>query len=227
MDIKIILVEDHELTRKGIIYALKPYNNIQILGEFEDGKQAVEFIKSAEPDNTPNVVLMDIAMPVLNGIDATKRIKNLNLDIKVIMLTSIDERESVLKAFSSGANAYAMKNISIEKLVSIIKMVLNGEVWIAQNIADYILDVLLKLNNDKQNNNKNISIDEPANNFNLTNREKEILGLIAKGMSNKDIANKLIISLYTVKNHVKSIIQKLAVEDRTQAAILALTEKII
>lgn len=223
MSTKIILVEDHELTRKGIMYALKPYSDIKVIGEFEDGKQAVEFVKSATNENMPNVVLMDIAMPILNGIDAAKRIKNLNPDIKIIMLTSIDEKESVLRAFNSGANAYAMKNISIEKIVNIINMVLNGEVLIAPNIADYILDILSKTNTGSINE----GIIETSNNFNLTNREKEILGLIAKGMSNKDIANKLIISLYTVKNHVKNIIQKLAVEDRTQAAILALTEKII
>ncbi len=223
MSTKIILVEDHELTRKGIMYALKPYSDIKVIGEFEDGKQAVEFVKSATNENMPNVVLMDIAMPILNGIDAAKRIKNLNPDIKIIMLTSIDEKESVLRAFNSGANAYAMKNISIEKIVNIINMVLNGEVWIAPNIADYILDILSKTNTGSIDE----EIIETSNNFNLTNREKEILGLIAKGMSNKDIANKLIISLYTVKNHVKNIIQKLAVEDRTQAAILALTEKII
>ncbi len=219
---KIILVEDHELTRKGIVYALKPYKDIQILGEFEDGKEAFEYIKGTR--EIPDVILMDIAMPVLNGIEASKRIKNLHPDIKIIMLTSIDEKDSVLSAFSSGANAYVMKNITIDKLISIINMVLNGEVWLAPNIADYILDVLSSLNNSKENRETDA---KNGDNFNLTNREKEILGLIAKGMSNKDIANKLVISLYTVKNHVKNIIQKLAVEDRTQAAILALTEKIV
>lgn len=221
---RIILVEDHELTRKGIIYALKPYNDIKVSGEFEDGKEAVDFIKSTPENDVPDVILMDIAMPVLNGIDAAKRIKNLYPDIKIIMLTSIDEKESVLNAFSAGANAYVMKNITIDKLVSIINMVLNGEIWIAPNIADYILDVLSKLNTNTGNEDAE---QKSGSEFNLTNREKEILALIAKGMSNKDIANKLIISLYTVKNHVKSIIQKLAVEDRTQAAILALTEKIV
>lgn len=221
---KIILVEDHELTRKGIIYALKPYDDIKVMGEFEDGKEAVDFIKSAPENNIPDVVLMDIAMPILNGIDAAKRIKNLHPDIKIIMLTSIDEKESVLNAFSSGASAYVMKNITIDKLVLVINMVLNGEIWIAPNIADYILEVLSKLHKSEDNKEQDIKTGEE---FNLTNREKEILSLIAKGMSNKDIANKLIISLYTVKNHVKSIIQKLAVEDRTQAAILALTEKIV
>lgn len=219
MDIKIILVEDHELTRKGISYGLKPFKNIKISGEFENGKQAVDFIRTCPIQDVPDVVLMDIAMPVLNGIDASKRIMAINSDIKIIMLTSIDEKETVLNAFASGAKAYAMKNINIDKLEGIIKMVMNNEVWIAPEIAHYILDVFSGM--------EQIESVKPVNDFKLTNREKEILSLISKGMSNKDIANKLIISLYTVKNHVKSIIQKLAVEDRTQAVILALTEKIV
>lgn len=219
MDIKIILVEDHELTRKGISYGLKPFKNIKISGEFENGKQAVDFIRTCPIQDVPDVVLMDIAMPVLNGIDASKRIMAINSDIKIIVLTSIDEKETVLNAFASGAKAYAMKNINIDKLEGIIKMVMNNEVWIAPEIAHYILDVFSGM--------EQIESVKPVNDFKLTNREKEILSLISKGMSNKDIANKLIISLYTVKNHVKSIIQKLAVEDRTQAAILALTEKIV
>lgn len=216
---KIILVEDHELTRKGILYGLKPCKDITIVGEFENGKQAVDFIRTCSIQDMPDVVLMDIAMPVLNGIDASKRIMTINPDIKIIMLTSVDEKETVLNAFASGAKAYAMKNININKLESIIKMVMNNEVWIAPEIAHYILDVFSGMEQTE-------SV-KPVNDFKLTNREKEILSLISKGMSNKDIANKLVISLYTVKNHVKSIIQKLAVEDRTQAAILALTEKIV
>ncbi len=217
MSIKVILVEDHELTRKGISYGLKSYDEIEVIGEFEDGGQAVEFINTSP--RQPDVVLLDIIMPVLNGIDTARKIREINPGIKIIMLTSVNEKETVLRAFSSGANAYTMKNISFDKLISVIKMVLNGEVWIAPNIADYILDVLAS---------KQESVpSKTAEDFKLTNREKEILSLIAKGMNNKDIANKLVISLYTVKNHVKSIIQKLAVEDRTQAAILALTEKII
>ncbi|MCX4275140.1 MAG: response regulator transcription factor [Candidatus Gastranaerophilales bacterium] len=220
MSIKVILVEDHELTRKGILYGLKPYTDIKVTGEFENGKLAMDFMKTCTPENTPDAILMDIAMPILNGIEAAKRIRTINPDVKIIMLTSIDERETVLQAFNCGANAYAMKNISTEKLVDVIKMVMNGEVWIAPSIANYILEALSGF----------APIDDTSktsNNFNLTNREKEILTLISKGMNNKDIANKLVISLYTVKNHVKSIIQKLAVEDRTQAAILALKENIV
>ncbi len=218
MTIKILIAEDHELTRKGISYGLKSYNEIDVIGGFEDGKQTLDFIEKSPIQ--PDVVLLDIIMPVLNGIDTAKKIREMNPGIKIIMLTSVNEKETVLRAFNAGANAYAMKNISFEKLVSVIKMVLNGEVWIAPNIADYILDVLSIKAEDALP-------AKTAEDFKLTNREKEILSLIAKGMNNKDIANELIISLYTVKNHVKSIIQKLSVEDRTQAAILALTEKII
>lgn len=218
MTIKILIAEDHELTRKGISYGLKSYNEIDVIGGFEDGKQTLDFIEKSPIQ--PDVVLLDIIMPVLNGIDTAKKIREMNPGIKIIMLTSVNEKETVLRAFNAGANAYAMKNISFEKLVSVIKMVLNGEVWIAPNIADYILDVLSIKAED-------VLPAKTAEDFKLTNREKEILSLIARGMNNKDIANELIISLYTVKNHVKSIIQKLSVEDRTQAAILALTEKII
>lgn len=218
MSIKILLVEDHELTRKGIAYSLKTFQDIEIIGDVDNGKKAVEFIKTKQPD----VILMDIAMPVMNGIDATKKINSENPDIKIIMLTSIDEKQSVLSAFHSGANAYCMKDIKSEDLLSIIKAVMAGAVWIDPNIAKYVLDILQTTNISESEENKT-----STNIFNLTAREKEILKLISEGRSNKDIAEKLVLSLHTVKNHVKNIIQKLSVDDRTQAAILALKENLI
>ena len=216
MSIKILLVEDHELTRKGIAYSLKTFQDVEIIGDVDNGKKAIEFIKIKQPD----IILMDIAMPIMNGIDATKKINSENPDIKIIMLTSIDEKQSVLSAFHSGANAYCMKDIKSEDLLNIIKAVMDGAVWIDPNIAKYVLNILQTTN---------ISIENKTSNniFNLTAREKEILKLISEGRSNKDIAEKLILSLHTVKNHVKNIIQKLAVDDRTQAAILALKENLI
>ena len=218
MSIKILLVEDHELTRKGIAYSLKTFQDIEIIGDVDNGKKAVEFVKTKRPD----VILMDIAMPVMNGIDATKKINSENPDIKIIMLTSIDEKQSVLSAFHSGANAYCMKDIKSEDLLNIIKAVMAGAVWIDPNIAKYVLDILQtsKISESEENKTSN-------NIFNLTAREKEILKLISEGRSNKDIAEKLVLSLHTVKNHVKNIIQKLSVDDRTQAAILALKENLI
>lgn len=216
MSIKILLVEDHELTRKGIAYSLKTFSDIEIIGDVDNGKKAVDFISSKKPD----VILMDIAMPVMNGIDATKKINESYPDIKIIMLTSINEKQSVLSAFHSGANAYCMKDIKSEELINIIKAVMTGAVWIDPNIARYVLDILQTTGIPAENK-------TPNNIFNLTAREREILKLIAEGRSNKDIAEKLVLSLHTVKNHVKNIIQKLAVDDRTQAAILALKENLI
>lgn len=216
MSIKILLVEDHELTRKGIAYSLKTFPDIEIIGDVDNGKKAVDFISSKKPD----VILMDIAMPVMNGIDATKKINESYPDIKIIMLTSINEKQSVLSAFHSGANAYCMKDIKSEELINIIKAVMTGAVWIDPNIAIYVLDILQTTGIPAENK-------TPNNIFNLTAREREILKLIAEGRSNKDIAEKLVLSLHTVKNHVKNIIQKLAVDDRTQAAILALKENLI
>ena len=138
MSIKILLVEDHELTRKGIAYSLKTFPDIEIIGDVDNGKKAVDFISSKKPD----VILMDIAMPVMNGIDATKKINEEYPDIKIIMLTSINEKQSVLSAFHSGANAYCMKDIKSEELINIIKAVMTGAVWIDPNIARYVLDIL-------------------------------------------------------------------------------------
>lgn len=215
MPLKILVVEDHENTRKSIVYGLKTFGDFSFISEAENGLQAIEMTKKNQPD----LVLMDIIMPIKNGIEATKEIKKLYPDIKIIMLTSVHDRENVIEAFSSEINAYCMKSIKISELLNVIKMVLDGTVWIAPEIASYVLDFIkIKRNSDKT---------ETQDDFGLTEREKEILSLLAAGLSNKDIAEKLFLSLHTVKNHVKSIIQKLSVKDRTQAAILALKEKLI
>ncbi|MFA6988592.1 MAG: response regulator transcription factor [Candidatus Gastranaerophilaceae bacterium] len=214
MGIKVLLAEDHELTRKGIAYGLKTFEDIEVVAEVENGKMAIEYAIKYKPD----LILMDIAMPILNGINATKNIKNTNPDIKIVMLTSVNEKENVLSAFNSGANAYCMKNIKIDDLVNVMKTVMDGSIWIDSNIAGYISEILQSKATQQQ---------ESNNDFNLTTREKEILKLIAKGLCNKDIAENLFLSLHTVKNHVRNIIQKLAVDDRTQAAILALKENLI
>lgn len=217
MKIKVLLVEDHELTRKGIAYGLKFNSEIELIGEVDNGKKAVEFVKKDKPD----IILMDISMPVMNGIVATQKIKEIDPEIKVIILTSISEKESVLSAFNSGANAYCMKDVRSEELLRIINMVISGAIWIAPGVANYILNVLQTKPDSLEIQHKN------TDGFNLTAREKEILKLISEGLSNKDIAEELVLSLHTVKNHVKSIIQKLSVVDRTQAAIMALKENLI
>lgn len=217
MGIKILLAEDHELTRKTLAYGLKEYEEIESIREVENGLQAVEFVEKYNPD----LVLMDIVMPVMNGIDATKEIKKSHPETKVIMLTSMSEKENVLSSFNSGANAYCLKNIKTCELLNVISTVMGGAVWIDSAIASYIMEIL-------QSEPKTSELEaDQTNKFNLTAREKEILKLISEGLCNKAISEKLFLSIHTVKNHVKSIIQKLYVNDRTQAAILALNEKLI
>ena len=164
---------------------------------------------------------MDISMPIMNGIDATMHIKNILPDTKVIMLTSFNEKKLVLSAFKSGANAYCLKNIKLDELINVIKSVLNGAIWIDPSIAQFILEII------QSNDMSTESQETESYDFDLTAREKDILKLVALGKSNKEIADELILSIHTVKNHLKNILQKLCVEDRTQAAILAIKEKLV
>jgi len=214
LKIKILIAEDHDLTRQALYFGLKRYENFEIVGETDNGKQAVALTKQLKPD----VLLLDIGMPVLSGIDAAKEVKKLDTGVKILMLTSHRGREKVLAAFHSGADAYCVKDVKIDKLADIIETVVQGTVWIDPEIAGFVLEILQT---------KNIVNESDKPDFNLTVREKEILKLIANGLNNRDIAEKLVLSLYTVKNHVSSIIQKLAVDDRTQAAVIALKENII
>ncbi|MEI7473910.1 MAG: response regulator transcription factor [bacterium] len=221
MNINILLAEDHELTRQGIAYGLNKYENLNIIAEAENGQQAIELAEQYKPD----LIIMDIVMPIINGIEASKIIKSKLPDTKILMLTSHNEKEKVLTAFNAGANAYCMKNIKIERLALIIEMVNEGAVWLDPHIASYVLEI--NALNIKENKSESLVSQQKYNDFNLTQREKEILKLVAEGLTNKDIAEQLTLSLYTVKNHVSNLIQKLAVDDRTQAAILALNERII
>ncbi len=215
---EILIVEDYLHTRKTTAYGLKiklPDVNIT---EAENGQSAINYVKAG---HKPDIILMDISMPVMNGIDATLHIKNILPDTKVVMLTSFSEKKLVLSAFKSGANAYCLKNIKLDELVHVIHSVLNGAIWIDPSIAQFILEIM-------QSNAVESQIQEHASyDFDLTAREKDILKLVAAGKSNKEIADELILSIHTVKNHLKNILQKLCVEDRTQAAILAIKEKLV
>lgn len=212
----ILIVEDYRHTRKTTAYGLKTKIKDVIINEADNGSSALNFIKSG---NRPDLILMDISMPIMNGIDATKHIKNVCPDTKVIMLTSFNEKKLVLSAFKSGANAYCLKNIKLDELINVINSVLNGAIWIDPSIAEFILEIIQT--------NEQTECNKEAYDFDLTTREKEILKQVALGKSNKDIADELFLSIHTVKNHLKNILQKLCVEDRTQAAILAIKENLV
>lgn len=220
--IKIMLVEDHELTRKGILYGINKASNLTIVGEAIDGQDAIDQFDKTKPD----IILMDIALPIINGIDATKIIKEKCKNTKIIMLTSYSDKEKVFAAFSAGANAYCMKDIKVDTLNNVIEMIYDGAIWLDPQIASMILEFLPHLSNHLVSQVKDRK-NKLELNIELTSREKDILIQIADGLNNKDIADKLCLSIYTVKNHVSSIINKLAVDDRTQAAILAIKKGLI
>ena len=217
--ITVLLVEDHQLTRESLFFGLSKCPDIQVVGEAKNGQEAVSEVEK----HTPDMVLMDIALPMMNGIQATQAIKQQHPGVKVVMLTSHNEQENVFNAFAAGAEGYCMKDIKLERLVQVMEMVMEGSLWLDPSIAGLILKVMPMIAEKLAK-----TPSSPAGpKIELSAREHEILALIAEGLNNKDIADRLIISLFTVKNHVRSIIQKLAVDDRTQAAIYALKNGLI
>ena len=212
---KILMVEDHKLMRVGLKSIFEGYEDLDVVAEAENGVEAVKLAKELRPD----VILMDIGLPQLDGIQATKKIKEFDKNAKVIILTSHTDENEVNSAIDAGANAYAMKDIKTEYLIMVLRSVKDGAVWFDPNIAHLV---------KKNGNGKNASrSDFKANHANLTEREYEVLKLIVDGKSNQEIANDLKISEHTAKAHVCNIIQKMLVDDRTQVAVKAIKENLI
>ncbi|MBY0404908.1 MAG: response regulator transcription factor [Cyanobacteria bacterium] len=219
-ELKVLIVEDYELSRNGLSFSLEKQPNITVVGEAENGQIAIEMTA----ERKPHVILMDIRMPVLDGISATQQIKERFPETKVIMLTSHQDGEEVYASLAAGADAYCMKDIKLERLVHVIEMVRDGAFWLDPAIAQMVMKALpVKLSSQKP------KIAPSRNRFNvdLTERELEVLGLLVDGQSNKEIATTLCITLHTVKAHVCNIIQKLAVDDRTQAAVKAIRDGLV
>ena len=212
--VKVLIVDDSKLTIVGLKTTLKQFDDIDIIGEANDGQIAIEMVKKIKPD----VILMDIGMPILDGIQATKEIKKLGTATKIIMLTSHETEQDVLDALSAGANSYCMKDVEPEILVAVVKSTYEGASWLDPRIAKIVLEKFV----DRFG--KFLKSDNVSN---LTEREVDVLNLIAKGCSNQEISDNLCISLNTVKTHIKNIFQKLEVEDRTQAAMKAVKEELI
>lgn len=213
----ILVAEDHPLTRQTLVYQLKKRPWVNEVEAVENGQQAIESVAAKKPD----IVLMDIDMPVLNGKDATVEIKKKHRDLLIIMLTAHKDRENVLDSFSSGANGYCVKDIKIDELYNVINILEDGGIWVDTKIAGFIFDVLKHI--DEAQKQQKVSIDD----FNITERERETLKLVADGLSNDEIAEKLFISRNTVKNHIASLISKLAVKDRVQIAVFALKNNLV
>jgi DNA-binding NarL/FixJ family response regulator len=217
--LKVLIVEDHELARNGLVFSFNKKSSFQIVGEAENGEQAIRICEEHQPD----VVLMDIGMPVMDGIEATHHIKRHWPNIKVMMLTSHQDGEEIYASLAAGADAYCLKDIKIERLMQIMEMVDEGALWLDPSIAKMVMNSLVVGMPEKTKSYQN----RQRYNADLTDRELEVLQLIVSGKSNKEIADELKITVHTVKAHVGSIIQKLAVDDRTQAAVKALRDGIV
>lgn len=212
----LLIVEDHELTRFGLKTAFEDVDYIGVIYEAATAENALEIFKNNQID----LVIMDLGLPNMNGIDATKVIHDMNKDAKIIILTSHNDEKEVLNSLKAGANAYCSKEINLQRLVQVVQSVADGAAWFDPSIAHVVLQATT-------NTKMNTEPDTSYKNYDLTAREAQILKLMTEGFSNMEIAQHLVISVNTTKAHVASILQKLEVDDRLQAALKALKYQIV
>lgn len=210
--IKVVIVDDHALIREGIKKLLELEESFEIQALAGDGFEALEVIKAQKPD----VVLLDINMPNMNGIDCLKQIKSDFPETKVIMLTIHEDAEYLIETINIGAEGYVLKDADVSSLIKAIQKVVQGEVYIHPTLSGILV---------REYKSKHKNLDDIMGN-NLTKREYEVIRLISRGYNNKEIAVELFISEKTVKNHVSNIFKKIKVTDRTQAALYAIKHNI-
>ena len=206
--IRVLVVDDHDMLREGLHAFIRSYEDLELVGEAATGEEAVAKCLELQPDT----VLMDLVMPEMDGTAAIKIIHQAQPDIRIIVLSSFGEDQLVKTALRNGATSYLLKNISAAKLAEAIRSAAAGLPTLAPEVTQILIDA---------------AAEPPAADFNLTRREREILELLVRGLSNAKIAEQLCISLYTVKNHVSSILSKLRVNSRTEAVSLAIKSNIV
>lgn len=219
--INVLLVEDHELYRMGLSMLLGKADDINLVAEASDGLDGIKKARELSPD----VILMDIGLPNVDGIEATQRIKEFNPSVKILIFTSRDSENDVFESFRAGADGYIMKGATPEQTISAIKSVYEGVGWIDPNIAKMVFSNLQKPSAASQVNTTQVK--RGANNYGLTERELDVLELMVEGLSNPQIADRLVITRATAKAHVHSILQKLCVTSRTQATVTAMKEGLV
>ncbi|MEA5619223.1 response regulator transcription factor [Cronbergia sp. UHCC 0137] len=224
--ISIVLIEDDDLTRLGICTALNQNQELEVIGEAINAKKGLKAIKTLLPD----IAIVDIGLPDKDGIELTREIKALvdrrKLATKVLILTLMDNKESVLAAFAAGADSYCMKDIKFDNLLTALRVTHNGDPWIDPAIARFILQQAQQNRHQPQSSSL-LQNKQPINADNLTTRELEVLQLVVEGYTNAIIAEKLYITIGTVKSHVRRILGKLRADDRTQAAVSALRSGLV
>jgi DNA-binding NarL/FixJ family response regulator len=207
--IAVLLADDRALVRGGFRMILDAQENVEVVGEAEDGREAVEQARDLQPD----VVLMDVRMPVLDGIQATRRIVDQQLRARVLMLTTFDQDEIVYDAMKAGASGFLLKSAPPSRLVEAVRTVAEADALLAPTITRRLVEQFVGRPRPGDG--------VPAALGDLTEREREVLILIANGLSNGEIAARLVVSEATVKTHVNHVLQKLALRDRVQAVVLA------
>lgn len=212
--IKVMLVDDHSLMRDSLRMHLESQADIEVIAEASNGEEAVKLATEL----TPDVIIMDIAMPKLNGLEATRQIKLVNRNVVILILTVHDDIEYILRILESGADGYLTKNLPGEKLIDAVRLVFSGESVLSSGVMDKLLKHALRYP---------IKPSVAVIRGNLSTRELETLRLVAKGMSNKQIAQELNISMRTVKGHVFNIFSKLNANSRTEAVIIGLRSGLI
>ncbi len=235
--IRVALIEDHDLTRVGIKIALQQKEDIEVVGEAANAADGIRLLKTLHPD----IAIVDIGLPDKDGIELTREIKALATGeegVKVLILTLRDNKEAVLAAFAAGADSYCMKDIKFDNLPEAVRVTYNGNAWIDPAIARIVLqqaqqnplkmEMTAETKPPMQNSETTTSADEDLiDPYTLTERELEVLQLIVEGCSNAVIAERLYITVGTVKTHVRNILNKLCADDRTQAAVRALRSGLV
>ena len=241
-EIRVVLIEDHDLTRIGLVAALGQLQDITVVGDAANGYQGLQILAEKKPD----VAIIDIGLPDMDGIELTHKLKQSQADwstekTKVLILTMQSKEDSVLAAFAAGADSYSLKDVSLENLAQAIQVTHEGESWIDPAIARIVLQQARNTKNS-QNESETVQQDSSARRlieplepeqqqileaYPLTDRELDVLELIVGGCNNAQIAEKLYITVGTVKTHVRNILNKLCVDDRTQAAVCALRSGLV
>jgi DNA-binding NarL/FixJ family response regulator len=213
--VRVLIVDDHALFRRGLMLVLESEDGIDVVGEADDGEEAVAKAEELAPD----VVLMDVRMPRMSGIEATRRVAEALPTSKIIMLTVSDEEDDLYEAIKAGATGYLLKEISIEEVADAVRAVVQGQTLISPSMASKLIaefSNLAKRASDRQ------QVPVPR----LTERELDVLRLVAQGLTNREIAEQLYIAENTVKNHVRNILEKLHLHSRMEAVLYAVREKL-
>ncbi len=226
--VRVVVAEDDEPTRFWLKLTLNQSQSFEVVGQAGDGRTCVEMVNQ----NKPDLVLMDIGMPIMDGVEAARLVKEALPNTKVIMFTSHDTDDSVFAALSAGADGYCLKTLTAEQLLKAISSVMEGAAWLDPGIARKVLRAASQSVGGKEAADEKPS-DKPekgsggGNPFALSQREMEVLQLLVEGLSNQEIADKLCLGTETIKTHMRHIMRKLSVSDRTQAAIKAMRQGIV